>query len=170
MGLMMGGYRMLLKVSFLFFMFNVCFGDYRKTETIREYVYDFSLSGGVSNTFLNLSNVTTGTKPLPLYTTVEDVILKVITPLSPSNGVSITLGISNNRDGFLSAKNISEFTDNAVIVGDGDLIFDSTNKLKKSMIVSGSTDREIGLTISSGNSITGGKFLIKVKSYLFGED
>ena len=163
--------RLLFGIGLLILYWNYLYADFRKTETIREYIYNFSVSGGASNTLIDVSEATTGSTKLPLYSSVEEVTVKVITPLvSSSMGTSLTIGNSTSGSGYFLARPVSDFTDNAVYVGNGGLIFDNTNKIRKSNFVSGTNDRNIGLTISAGTTLTAGKLLLKVKSYFWSED
>jgi hypothetical protein len=154
----------------LFLIPMIALGDFRKVETIREYIYDFSVSGGTSNTFIDVSTAATGTTLMPTNAVIESIDFRVITPLVSSLNSSITFGNSTAISGYMAPRAKSDFTDNAFFVGDGSLIWDATNKFKKMFLTDDTNDRNIGMTISSGTSVTAGKILIKVKSYTWGLD
>jgi hypothetical protein len=154
----------------LFLIPMIAYADFRKTESIREFIWDYSVSGGTSNTFIDVSTAATGTTLLPTNAVVEQVNFKVVEPLVSSRNSSITIGNTTDPDGYLTAKAKTSFTDNALFVGDGDLIWDSTNKIRKLFLTDDTADRNIGLTVSAGSSLTAGKILMEVKYYTFGQD
>lgn len=145
---------------FLLLMSLSSFADFRQVETAREYVYDFSTSGGTSNTFIDITTAASGTTALPLNAVVEEVAIKVITPFTSSSSSSITFGTQASGSAFFNEIDSSELTDNAIFI----------TRLTTPYYVSGSSDRNVGLTITSGVSVTGGKARVRVKSWMWGED
>ncbi len=149
---------------------SLALGDFRKTESIREYIYDFSVSGGATNTLIDVSTAATGTALLPSNAVVSDVDFKVVTALTSSVDSSITFGNTTDTNGYLVATPRSSFTDNALFVGNGELVWDDTEDRRKLFLTDDTDDRNIGIMVTAGTPITAGKILIKVKYYTWGED
>lgn len=158
-----------MRLLFLLFSFNL-YGGYKQTETIKEYIYDFSVSGQISTTSLDISTATTGTQLLPSTAAVKEVNLRVLTPLTSSVNSSITIGNTTSNAGYFQAIPVSSFTDNALMVGNGSLIWDDTNDINKMFLADDTADRNLTLTVSAGTSVSAGKILFMVKYYTFGRE
>ena len=150
----------------MIFFCNLCFADFRNVENFQSFIYDFSVSGGTSNTNIDFTTAVSGGKSLPSNAIITDVGIKVVTAFtSSSQKASITIGNTTSSDGYLLAHDISEFTDNALFVGDGNLVY-STSASRPIMFLSDDTnDRNIVLKVTKGNPITAGKMVVFLKYF-----
>lgn len=130
---------------------------------VQEYLYDFSVDGGVKDANIDLS-AKAGYDPIPIGAVITGVTAKVLTAVTGSSS-TVSWGHSANADGY-SGTTIAEATlvagyiENGWKTGNSDL-WDDSNDVQKYPYVSTSALGSFVVLISTAN-LTAGKIIFMV--------
>lgn len=142
------------------------FGSFKNQKHSQEYVWDFSVSGGTSNTSIELSAIS-GKSDLPVGAVVEKVSYKVLTDLVSSGSASVTVGNGDDDDGYiddvlstgLDANGVSNSYEKA-----GALLWDNSNDAPKNLYIDDATTGAFNIKFNA--NVTAGKILFWVDYYV----
>jgi hypothetical protein len=134
---------------------------------VAEYVYDFSVDGGVKDSAIVLSSKN-GKEVLPQNAIVTGVSYRVITAVEGTSS-TVIFGNTTDADGY-SGATIAEATLVADYVGNGwdnaaPLLWDDTNDHPIHFLVNSANDANFTLTIGTAD-LTAGKIAFYVEYFL----
>lgn len=128
---------------------------------VAEYIYDFSVDGGVYTSAFDLSNKA-GYSPLPTGAIVLGVTYHVATAVVGSSS-TIKVGDGTDDDGYVTSTAEATLAANYCAQGVGALVWDDSNDvLKPNRVSASATTGRVIMTVGTAN-LTAGKICFMVQ-------
>lgn len=141
----------------------------KNAEHVQEYMYDFSVDGGVNGSAINL-HAKANKAVIPVGAIITDVTAKVVTACTSDGSATVAWGNGDDEDGYSGTTiAVASLTDNAVFYpgaqGSEELLWDDTNDHVIHYPVTTAAQGQFKLLISTAD-LTAGKIVFMVKYYL----